>query len=284
MVSTPIGNLRDITLRAIDTLREVALIAAEDTRETRKLLQHHQIETPLISYHDHNKEYRTDELLTKLKDGMSIALVTDAGTPSISDPGHNLVCEAIAAGVELVPIPGASAVTAALSVSGLPTDTFVFVGFLPRKTEKRRQMLFELSEQHRTLVFYESPKRLARLVQELLNVLGDRPAVMARELTKIHEEIVNSPLSALAQTLSSRSNLKGECTLLVGGKEKKQDISIEDVEEYLRRLMDSSEGTLPEQAKLVAQMFQIPKSVVYEAALKIRQEKTSGTGGKNANI
>jgi len=219
VLATPIGNLEDITLRAIRTLKEVALIAAEDTRHTRKLLARHEISTQLISYHDHNKEKRTPGLLKKLKSGNSIALVTDAGTPSISDPGHYLVRAAIQAAIPVVPIPGASALTAALSVSGLPTDSFLFVGFAPRKSGKRKQFLDKLKAEPRTLIFYESPKRLLGLMREIVLVMGDRTAVVARELTKVYEEVLRGSLSSILETLKARPALKGEYTLLVGGGE-----------------------------------------------------------------
>ena len=182
--------MEDITLRAIRTLKEVALIAAEDTRHTRKLLARYEIGTPLASYHDHNKEKRTPRLLKKLEDGHSIALVTDAGTPSISDPGYYLVRRAIQASVPVVPIPGASALVAALSVSGLSTDSFIFVGFPPRQPGKRKQLLKGLKGEPRTLIFYESPKRLIGLIRDMIQQMGDRSAVVARELTKVHEEII----------------------------------------------------------------------------------------------
>ncbi|MES0363380.1 MAG: 16S rRNA (cytidine(1402)-2'-O)-methyltransferase, partial [Desulfobacteria bacterium] len=230
VLATPIGNMEDITLRAIRVLKEVGVIAAEDTRHTRKLLARHEVSTPLISYHDHNKEKRTPGLIKKLKSGDSIALVTDAGTPSISDPGHYLVRAAIREAVPVVPIPGASALTAALSVSGLPTDSFVFVGFAPRKSAKRKQLLESLKGESRTLIFYESPKRLIGLVREIITLMGDRKAVVARELTKLYEEVIRGPLSDILESLETRSSLKGEHTLLVGGNEGTE----EDTKEAIR--------------------------------------------------
>lgn len=272
MVATPIGHMEDITLRALRTLKDVAVIAAEDTRKTRKLLTRHEISTPLISYHDHNKEQRTPKLLAKLKAGTSMALVTDAGTPSISDPGHFLVREAISQGVSIVPVPGASAVIAALSVSGLPTDSFVFVGFVPRKAGKRKALLDQLKDEPRTLIFYESPQRLLGLMRELLTVMGDRRAVTARELTKLHEQILRGPLSQMVQAMSAGPPLKGECTLLVAGCEMERSIDRASLQKHLRRLHEAQEGSLSDLVKEVARESGLPKRVVYEEALKMKKK------------
>lgn len=272
MVATPIGHMEDITLRALRTLKDVDVIAAEDTRKTRKLLTRHKISTPLVSYHDHNKEKRTPKLLAKLKAGTSIALVTDAGTPSISDPGHYLVREAIREAVSVVPIPGVSAIIAALSVSGLPTDSFVFVGFVPRKPGKRNALLDQLKQEPRTLVFYESPQRLLGLMQEILSVMGDRKAVTARELTKVHEEILRGPLSKMVKEMSAGPPLKGECTLLVAGCKTGTRIDRDSIQNHLRRLHHEQDGSLSDLVKEVAREYGLPKRVVYEEALKIKKE------------
>ncbi|NVM57582.1 MAG: 16S rRNA (cytidine(1402)-2'-O)-methyltransferase [Desulfobacterales bacterium] len=272
VVATPIGHMEDITLRAIRTLKEAGLIAAEDTRQTRKLLTRYEVSTPLVSYHDHNKEKRTPELLGKLKAGTSIALVTDAGTPSISDPGHYLVREAIREAVPVVPIPGVSAMIAALSVSGLPTDTFVFIGFVPRKASKRKELLDQLKREPRTLIFYESPKRLLGLMQEILKVMGDRKAVIARELTKLHEEIFRGPLGAMVEEISTRPPLKGECTLLVAGREEGREIDRESLLNHLRRLRDEKDRSLSDLTKQIAREYGVSKKVVYEEALKLKKE------------
>ena len=272
VVATPIGHLEDITLRAIRTLKEVELIAAEDTRQTRKLLMRYEVSTPLLSYHDHNKERRTPALLDKLKAGNSIALVTDAGTPSISDPGHYLVRAVCRAGISVVPIPGASALIAALSVSGLPTDSFVFLGFIPRKPSKRKGFLERLKEEPRTLIFFESPKRLLALMQEVLNQMGDRNAVVARELTKIHEEILRGSLSEILKVLSARAAIKGECTLLVGGCEgaeaSKRHLLVRDI----RRLRLETSRPLSDVVKQLAREYGLSRKVVYEEALKLKKE------------
>ncbi|GIX45798.1 MAG: ribosomal RNA small subunit methyltransferase I [Candidatus Tectimicrobiota bacterium] len=218
VVATPIGNLEDITLRALRVLRSVDLIAAEDTRHTRKLLAHHGISRPLVSYHDHNKERQAPRLLAQLQAGRSVALVTDAGTPGISDPGYYLVRLLIAHGIPLVPVPGPTAVIAALSVAGLPTDRFVFEGFLPPRGSKRRQRLEALRAEPRTIVLYESPHRLLPLLQDLVTYLGgERQVVMARELTKRFEEVVRGTASELLAAVRERP-VRGEITLVVAGR------------------------------------------------------------------
>ncbi len=273
VVATPIGHMEDITLRAIRTLKEVNLIAAEDTRHTRKLLTRHEVSTPLVSYHDHNKDKRTPEIIRKLKSGNSIALVTDAGTPSVSDPGYYLVREAIQQAVPVVPIPGACAAISALSVSGLPTDSFVFIGFVPKKTSKRKQLLEQLKQECRTLVFYESPKRLLGLMREILNVMGDRKAVAARELTKLHEELLRGQLSTMVKDISVRPALKGECTLLVAGWEGGQEIDRHTLQGQLRRLRDEKGRSLSDAVKEVAKEYGLSRKLVYEEALKLEKEK-----------
>jgi 16S rRNA (cytidine1402-2'-O)-methyltransferase len=270
VVATPIGNMEDITLRAIRTLKEVDLIVAEDTRHSRKLLSRYAVSTPIVSYHDHNKKERTPELLKRLKKGKAIALVTDAGTPSISDPGHYLVREAIRQSLPVVPIPGASALIAALSVSGLATDSFVFVGFVPRRPAKRRQWLHQLRYESRPLILYESPKRLLGLMQDILDVLGERQAIVARELTKLHEEILRGPISQLVDKMSRRHPVKGECTLLVAGCEKRREIDRGALRECLRLLGRRGELSLSHMVKEVAKEWDLPRKVVYEEALKLK--------------
>jgi len=272
VVATPIGHLEDITLRAIHTLKGVGLIAAEDTRQTRKLLTRYKVSTPLLSYHDHNKEKRTPALLEKLRAGNSVALVTDAGTPSISDPGHYLVRAAIRAAIPVVPIPGASALIAALSVSGLPTDSFLFTGFLPRKAAKRKDLLERLKGEPRTLIFYESSKRLPGLMQEIIDLMGDRGAVVARELTKIHEEILRGPLSNIIKVLTARPSLKGEFTLLVGGYKGAVEFDRDSILNDLRRLRLETGRPLSELVKRVAREYGLPRKVVYEEALRLKKE------------
>lgn len=218
IVATPIGNLEDITLRALRTLAGVDTIAAEDTRRTRNLLTHHGISRPLISYHDHNKVKQAPRLLAMLQGRQSVALVTDAGTPGISDPAYYLLQAVLPHDVPVVPIPGVTAAITALSVSGLPTDRFVFEGFLPIKSGRRRQRLEALCDEPRTMVFYESPHRLLKLLQELHDHFGaDRRVVIGRELTKRFEQIWRGTASELLAELSSGS-VRGEFTVLVAGK------------------------------------------------------------------
>jgi 16S rRNA (cytidine1402-2'-O)-methyltransferase len=219
VVATPIGNLEDMTFRAVRTLKKVQLIAAEDTRRTGKLLKIYQIQTPLVSLRDQNELKKSNYLISKMMEGMDIAYVSDAGTPGISDPGYILVNQAAAGDIRIVPIPGVSAVIAALSVAGLPSDNFTFEGFLPSKMNKRRNFLVTLKEEERTLVFYESPKRIGPTLVELLKIFGDRKVAILRELTKVHEEILRGSISEIIALLYGRV-IKGEITLIVAGKQK----------------------------------------------------------------
>jgi 16S rRNA (cytidine1402-2'-O)-methyltransferase len=214
IVATPIGNLEDLTLRALRILSEVDLIACEDTRHTRKLLAHYQIQTPTISYHEHNERTRTTEILSRIESGLNVALVSDAGTPLISDPGFHLVNEAISRGIPVVPIPGASALVTALSASGLATHDFLFAGFLPAKQSARRARLGELATLDTTLIFYEAPHRLKQMLADAREILGNRQCVLARELTKLHEEFLRGSLAELLEKIAVM-NLKGEMVLLV---------------------------------------------------------------------
>src|SRR3990172_5377724 len=201
IVATPIGNLEDITLRALRTLKEAGGVAPEDTRHTQKLLTHFGIHKPLTSYHDHNKETKAEVLIARLKDGEDVALVSDAGTPGISDPGYYLINRAIEEGLTVTPVPGVTAATAALSVSGLPTDAFVFEGFLPARKSQRTAKLTALREEARTLIFYEAPHRIRATLSDMLEVLGDRGISLSRELTKIHEETLRGRLSDIIKVI-----------------------------------------------------------------------------------
>lgn len=216
IVATPIGNLEDITHRALRVLGEASLIACEDTRQTRKLLDHNGIATPTVSYHEHNEAARAEELVRKLEQGATIALVSDAGMPGISDPGYRVVRLAIECGVPVVPIPGASALTAALVGSGLPIDAFEFRGFLPSKSGQRRTMLEMLRTTAHTIVFYEAPHRIRETLDDIVAILGpERSVVIARELTKVHEEFIRGTAAGIRDLLRDRE-LKGEITLLIG--------------------------------------------------------------------
>jgi 16S rRNA (cytidine1402-2'-O)-methyltransferase len=216
LVATPIGNLADITHRALQVLKDVDLIACEDTRHTNKLLNHYGITTKTISYHEHNEQQRATHLIEKLKEGTDIAVVSDAGTPSISDPGFRLVRAAIENDINVVPVPGPSALISALIAAGLPTDEFFFAGFLPPRPNARRARLTELQSVPGTLIFYEAPHRLATTLKDALEVLGEREAVVARELTKLHEEIRRGRLSQLAADYADQKNdIRGEIVLLI---------------------------------------------------------------------
>lgn len=262
IVATPIGNLEDITLRALRVLREADLIACEDTRWTRKLLDHAGISKPLVSYHDHNESSRAAELVAKLEGGSNIALVSDAGTPLISDPGYRVVEAAIAAGVVVVPIPGACAAVAALSASGLPPDSFRFCGFLPPKKSERRAMLERLKSEDCTLIFYEAPHRILEALEDIGAVMGARHVAVARELTKIHEEFLRGTAAEVHAKLSDRSVVRGEITILVS----KQMAAVVDdtpVEEAVRAL--EAQGVPRMDAiKRIAKERGIPKREVYK--------------------
>lgn len=214
MVSTPIGNLEDITLRAVETLKTVDLIAAEDTRHTKILLDRYQIKTPTTSYFEYNKIQKTEYLLEKLKEGKAIALVSDAGTPGISDPGYKIIRAAIDNGIKVVPIPGPAAFLAALTISGKPTDKFIFTGFLSNKSAKRRHQLEKLKEEERTIVLYESPHRIGKLLEDILAVYGDVDVVLARELTKKFEEVLRNKVSSLIEHFNAHPP-KGEFIVII---------------------------------------------------------------------
>lgn len=216
IVATPIGNLEDITYRAVRVLREASLIACEDTRHSRALLEHYGIQKPTISYHDHNETERAPELVARMLAGESIALVTDAGTPLVSDPGYRLVCAAILNAIPVLPIPGPSAALTALAGSGLPTDSFRFGGFLPHKPGQRAKALEALAGDEATLVFYEAPHRILEALAAIEETLGPRDVVVARELTKIHEEFLRGSAAAIRAELAARPAVKGEFTIMIG--------------------------------------------------------------------
>lgn len=277
IVATPIGHLQDITLRALAVLGAVDLIAAEDTRKTAQLLAHHGIATPMVSYHEHNETRRTAELLERLRRGASIALVSNAGTPNISDPGFRLTSAAAEEEIRIVPVPGPSAAAAALSASGLPTDAFVFVGFLSKKAGKRQTQIKALASEGRTVILYEAPRRIRALIAELHQSLGDRRAVLAREMTKLHEEFLRGRLSTIQAALADRTEIKGECTLLLAGAETQPPLAQEALGEELRRALASGPRSLSELARELAQRCGLPKKAVYAEAMKIKAEKNPPT-------
>ncbi|MBI4487739.1 MAG: 16S rRNA (cytidine(1402)-2'-O)-methyltransferase [Deltaproteobacteria bacterium] len=271
IVATPIGNLEDITIRALRILKEVDLIAAEDTRHTKTLLNHYGIRTSLTSYHEHNEKSKAQVLVARLKLGESVALVSDAGTPTLSDPGYRLVHEAIKAGLNIVPVPGASALTAVLSASGLPTDRFVFEGFLSAKKRERRERLRGLREEKKTLVFYEAPHRLKESLEDLLGVLGDREVVLGREVTKVYEEFIRGRLSEVIAEIQ-RQEPRGEITLVLRGSEEKQIPTNDNLMAEIQRLKRKG-LRVKEIAELLAEKYSRPKREIYRLALEEEEKR-----------
>lgn len=270
IVATPIGNLEDITLRALRALKESDVIACEDTRQTQKLLNHYGIRTRTVSYHEHNEMTRAPELVRDLEQGARVALVSDAGMPGISDPGFRLITLTIRHQIPVVPVPGASAFLAGLVASGLPTDSFRFSGFLPAKRSQRRQLLESIKDSPRTQVFYEAPHRVKEAVEDVVEVLGpDRPLVLAREVTKLHEEFLRGSAAEVLEILTSRGEVKGEITLLIGKAEKGKvsvgtgEVARPTIRQQLQQLM--VEEKLDEKAALkkLAKARGISKSQAY---------------------
>lgn len=271
IVPTPIGNLEDITLRGIRILREVSLIAAEDTRTTRNLLNHFQITTPLTSYHEHNKLSKLETIFNALETG-DVALVSDAGTPGISDPGYELIQEAIAHGIRIEPLPGANAAITALVASGLPTNGFLFVGFLPKKDKARRDSLHNLARQQHTIIAYESPNRLLNLLAAIAEVMGDRPVCVAREITKIHEEFFRGSAQA-AHTHYLAQPPRGEVVVVIGGAPPEVQ-PVWDEELVRGRLIErlAAGDSLKEAAKAISKEAGWDRRTVYQLGL---EEKNS---------
>ena len=266
IVATPIGNLEDITYRAVRVLREASLIACEDTRHTRMLLDHYGIQKPTVSYHEHNEMERAPELVARMLAGESVALVADAGTPLVSDPGYRLVKAAILSGIPVLPIPGPSAALAALAGSGLPTDAFHFGGFLPHKPGARARVLEALAGEEATLVFYEAPHRILEALAAIEEALGPRPVVVARELTKVHEEFLRGTAGEIRAALTAREAVKGEFTILIGkaNQPPPDDTPMEEAVEALVR-----EGAPRMDAiKQVARRRGLSKREVYDRLLR----------------
>ncbi len=281
VVATPIGNPEDITLRALKVLAGVDIIAAEDTRDTGRLLKHHGIAGRLTAYHDHNEADRAVELVERLKAGASVAVVSDAGTPTVSDPGYRIVFAALQAGIPVVPVPGVSAAMTALSVSGLATDAFRFVGFAPRKAGALRALLQDLAGCNETLIFYESPRRLGTLIAALIDVLGDRPAVVGREMTKPYEEFLRGPLSVIKAELDRRPAVRGEVTVLVAGAARAPQAAPGadvDLEQVLVEALHEGSMSLVEIVRQTVQRYNVPRSTVYKLALRIRGQLDAWKG------
>ena len=267
IVATPLGNLEDITLRAIRVLKEVSVIACEDTRRTVKLLNRYEIRTPMFIYHDYNKHRAGVGLMRRLKEGECVALVSDAGTPAISDPGYELVREAIAADVPVEVVPGPSALVSALVVSGLPTDHFAFEGFLPNRKEKRRKAIQALAGETRTMIFYESPQRVGAFLAEAAEILGDRKACLVRELTKVHEEILRGTLPELSAEIARRGSVLGEITVVVAGGQKTVELSAEDI---VRAALEDASGSSRDMAREISERTGLSRKEVYAEILRQR--------------
>jgi 16S rRNA (cytidine1402-2'-O)-methyltransferase len=265
VVATPIGNLEDISQRALRTLREVKLIAAEDTRKTVRLLKAYDIDTPMTSYYEHNKQSKLDYLLDRLNEG-DVALVSEAGMPGISDPGYELVAAAAEGGITVIPIPGPSAIVTALAVSGLPTDRFSYIGFLPHKEGARRRLLESAARETGTIIALETPHRLPAALKNIMEILGDRRLAVCRELTKLHEEVYRGTVS---EAIEHFKEPKGEFTLVIEGRGNKEKPELtEDIEKQLRRMYLSG-STAKEATAVVASETGLPRKTLYQAWLRL---------------
>ncbi|MDG4477065.1 16S rRNA (cytidine(1402)-2'-O)-methyltransferase [Thiovibrio frasassiensis] len=273
VVATPIGNLEDITLRALRILKEVDLIAAEDTRHTRKLLTHFDIHTPLLSYYKENEASRSQEIVARLLSGAQVALVSDAGTPGISDPGGILVKSAHEQGVSVVPIPGVSALATILSVAGLTEPSHLFLAFLPSKGSERRKLLRGLKNEVHPIVFYESPRRITASLGDCLGELGERRALIGRELTKIHEEIVSAPLSDLLADFKGRESIKGEFVVLIEGLRATGTQRPDNLDDLLRWYRAQDGVSLKDAVANIAKDLDLSRSEVYQKALAVWKEQ-----------
>lgn len=270
VVATPIGNLEDITYRAVRILGEVDLVAAEDTRHSRKLFAHFGIQKPLVSYHDHNEQQRQEELVKRLQAGENIALISDAGTPCIADPGYRLIASCHAAGITVVPIPGPSALITALSAAGVSTERFAFEGYLPQKAKARADLLRHLNGEQRTLVFYETPHRLAATLADLVEIMGaDRPLVVARELTKMYEEFFRGT-AAEAVSRFTLEPARGELVLVLPPSTQGPQMNVRDA---LRKLLEEGDLSRRDAVKLIAKEYGLPSSDVYRESLSLTGEE-----------
>jgi len=272
VVATPIGNLEDITYRAVRVLKEADLIACEDTRHTAKLLHHYGIDKPTISYHEHNEAARAEELVAKLAGGLNVAQVSDAGMPGISDPGYRVISLAIEHGVKVVPIPGASALVSALAASGLPTDSFQFLGFLPAKSGQRRTLLETLRDAEYTTVVYEAPHRIAETMKDIVELLGaERQVALARELTKVHEEFIRGSAGEILQRVQEHE-LKGEMTVVIG-KSVRQQGEAKELAQRLEEIMREQKIDENAALKIVAKEQGISKSEAYRELQRVKRKR-----------
>lgn len=286
IVATPIGNLGDMTFRAVETLKQVQVIACEDTRVSRTLLAHYGITTPTLSYREHNDTSQRPHIIARLQAGESMALVSDAGTPLISDPGYRLVADARAQHIPVVPIPGVSSVTTALCASGLPAERFTFLGFLPTRTKARQDFLRSILTLQSTLIFLESPQRLLDTLMDAVEILGDREAVVARELTKHFEEFSRGTLSQLHADYAARERIRGEIVLLIAPPAEQEAISEQDVDHLLQEAL--VESGVKQAAEQVAKLTGLSRSDLYERALQLKGRKViakprswGGAGGES---
>lgn len=268
IVATPIGNLDDISSRAVRTLKDVDLVACEDTRTTKKLLSRYKIQNDLVSYHEHNEAQRAAELVEKIKSGKNIALVSDAGTPCISDPGFRIVKLAAENGIQVVSVPGPSALISALSVSAICADSFSFLGFFPRKRKSALELLGELKESEQTVVFYESPRRIIKTLNLILEITGNRNICLSREITKLYEETLRGTVSDVLEKLDRKDSIKGEFVIVLEGADKNKSINQCGMEEVLKVFCENS---IPLKAAVdtYTKIFDEPKNKVYKTALKI---------------
>jgi 16S rRNA (cytidine1402-2'-O)-methyltransferase len=281
LVSTPIGNLEDITLRALRVLKEVDVVACEDTRHTRRLLDHFGIKKPTVSYHEHNEQARSIELVQRLVNGEKIALVTDAGAPGISDPAYRLVKAAIMRGVTVIPVPGATALIAGLTASGLPTDSFLFLGFLPHKKQARRAKLEEVKSGRATLICYEAPHRIRETLADAREILGDREAALARELTKLHEQFIRGSLTDISAHFESHEP-RGEMTLVIAGNrdDNSTGSSTASIADQIEQLMLIEGLSRNDAIKQAARSRGLSKREAYQSLLKEKESIEHGNDAK----
>lgn len=273
VVATPIGNLGDITLRALETLQSCDLILAEDTRLSRRLLDHYKISAPLLSCHEHNEEERISELAERIMQGQNLALISDAGTPAVSDPGFKLVRALASMGLKIVPIPGPNAAITAISAAGLPSNSFAFAGFAPKKNKARKEFLTRYLAFPGTLIFYESPHRVGDLLAALKEVFGDRPVVLARELTKVYEEFIRGGLEEVAAQLAKRDGLKGECVLLLDNTGNTETvIDPGALEAEIKTALAGENASASALAKGLAKKYGLPKGQVYQEVLRLKND------------